>query len=70
MGERHGKTPQMTPTVFLLTYPDFSLSLVTHFFLDSDPEHRSSEVDVVVEIKRVGKAVEHEILVSDSMVIP
>lgn len=69
MGEKHGKTPQMTPTVFLLTYPDFSLSLVTHFFLDSDPEHRSSEVDVVVEIKRVGKAAEHEILVSDSMVI-
>lgn len=55
MGERHGKTPPMTPTVFLLTYPDFSLSLVTHFFLDGDPELRSSEVDVVVEIKGVAK---------------
>lgn len=60
----------MTLTVFLLTYPDFSLCLVNHFFLDGDPEHRSSEVDVLVEIKRVGKVAEHETLVSDSLVIP
>lgn len=70
MGERHDKRPQTTLTVFLLTYPDFSLCLVSHFFLDGDPEHRSSEVDVVVEIKRVGKVAEHETLVSDSLVIP
>lgn len=70
MGERHDKRPQTTLTVFLLTYPDFSLCLVSHFFLDGDPEQRSSEVDVVVEIKGVGKAAKHETLVSDSLAIP
>lgn len=55
----------MSPSVFLLKYLDFYLSLEINFFLDGEPEHKFSEVGDILKIKGLCKAVEHETLESD-----